>query len=300
LAQVNVCPGGSIPGALPAMGAAVADAYAVLGVQLGSDRAAVRRAYRSLALRCHPDKCAPARRAEAEARFKEIGAAYELLSAAGAAAPPPPRSRPRAPPAAPRGLPERRIWFARGSASVGRAYRGLEGEELARERQEAFDRVAQWLGASDDVVLEVRGYCLNSEVPLKSRDALAKARGEKAVQYFVTKCSLASDAFRTLPGTAGVEFQGVEFVAFTRIDVDGTFQPDALGVDGEVLDDVAQACRGAAAVLEIHHGGNVQLARARLAAVRRSLQDRGVTAVRGRVVRGEVEVARFYVQAAPG
>lgn len=54
------------------------DHYKVLGVARDADDAAVKKAYRKLALKWHPDKNQgdPA----AEAKFKEVGEAYEVLS----------------------------------------------------------------------------------------------------------------------------------------------------------------------------------------------------------------------------
>ena len=53
--------------------------YTTLGVTRDASPAAIRKAYRALALKWHPDKN-PDRRAEAEAKFVEISAAYEVLS----------------------------------------------------------------------------------------------------------------------------------------------------------------------------------------------------------------------------
>jgi len=53
--------------------------YEVLGVGRDASPADVKRAYRALALRWHPDKN-PDARDEAEARFVQVAAAYECLS----------------------------------------------------------------------------------------------------------------------------------------------------------------------------------------------------------------------------
>lgn len=55
------------------------DLYAVLGVKRTATSEEVKKAYRKLALRWHPDKN-PHNREEAERRFKEISEAYEILS----------------------------------------------------------------------------------------------------------------------------------------------------------------------------------------------------------------------------
>lgn len=54
------------------------DFYAILGVEKGADTDAIKKAYRKLAVRFHPDKN-PGDKA-AEEKFKEISAAHEVLS----------------------------------------------------------------------------------------------------------------------------------------------------------------------------------------------------------------------------
>ena len=54
------------------------DFYAILGVPVDADAAAIKKAYRKLARTLHPD--AKPGDAEAEQRFKEIGEAYAVLS----------------------------------------------------------------------------------------------------------------------------------------------------------------------------------------------------------------------------
>ncbi|KAL7057794.1 hypothetical protein AAHC03_016841 [Spirometra sp. Aus1] len=55
------------------------DYYAVLEVDRGADGEVIKKAYRRLALRWHPDKN-PNNKEEAERRFKLLGEAYEVLS----------------------------------------------------------------------------------------------------------------------------------------------------------------------------------------------------------------------------
>ncbi|KAM7543128.1 hypothetical protein Aperf_G00000008672 [Anoplocephala perfoliata] len=54
--------------------------YKVLGIEPGASDAEIKKAYRRLALKWHPDKNSDANKVEAERRFKEISAAYEILS----------------------------------------------------------------------------------------------------------------------------------------------------------------------------------------------------------------------------
>ncbi|CAG8615657.1 7466_t:CDS:2 [Paraglomus occultum] len=56
------------------------DYYKILGVSKDADDDALKKAYRKLALKWHPDKNKEANREEAEKKFKEISEAYEVLS----------------------------------------------------------------------------------------------------------------------------------------------------------------------------------------------------------------------------
>ena len=55
------------------------DLYAMLGVSPSANGDEIRRAYRKLAVRWHPDKN-PDDKERAEAMFKKVAAAYEILS----------------------------------------------------------------------------------------------------------------------------------------------------------------------------------------------------------------------------
>ncbi|ELU05674.1 hypothetical protein CAPTEDRAFT_6492 [Capitella teleta] len=55
------------------------DYYRILGVQKGATESEIKKAYRKMALRWHPDKN-PDNKEEAEKRFKEISESYEVLS----------------------------------------------------------------------------------------------------------------------------------------------------------------------------------------------------------------------------
>lgn len=56
------------------------DYYELLGVKRDADADAIKKAYRKLALRWHPDRAKPEEREKHEARFKQISEAYEVLS----------------------------------------------------------------------------------------------------------------------------------------------------------------------------------------------------------------------------
>ena len=55
------------------------DFYADLGVGKGASDAELKKAYRKLAMKHHPDKN-PENRQRAEAKFKRISEAYDVLS----------------------------------------------------------------------------------------------------------------------------------------------------------------------------------------------------------------------------
>ena len=55
------------------------DYYTILGVGKNASLEQVKSAYRSLALRYHPDRCPEEKKKECEKKFKEIAAAYYVL-----------------------------------------------------------------------------------------------------------------------------------------------------------------------------------------------------------------------------
>jgi molecular chaperone DnaJ len=56
------------------------DYYEILGAQKGASADDIKKSYRNLALKYHPDRVTPDKKKEAEERFKEISEAYAVLS----------------------------------------------------------------------------------------------------------------------------------------------------------------------------------------------------------------------------
>src|SRR5690348_8175769 len=56
------------------------DYYEILGVEKAASVADIKKAYRSLALKHHPDRVPEAQKKEAEEKFKEISEAYGVIS----------------------------------------------------------------------------------------------------------------------------------------------------------------------------------------------------------------------------
>merc|ERR1719326_2665616 len=66
--------------ALVAPAAAGRDFYKILGVKKGANKDEIKKAYKSLSLKYHPDKCESDDKKECETNFIDVSSAYEVLS----------------------------------------------------------------------------------------------------------------------------------------------------------------------------------------------------------------------------
>mmetsp|Transcript_67035 Transcript_67035/g.132189 ORF Transcript_67035/g.132189 Transcript_67035/m.132189 type:complete len:331 (+) Transcript_67035:61-1053(+) len=309
------------------------DPYSVLGILPGAGSQEVRRAYHALALRWHPDKRPVEERDAAEQEFKTIGLAYDILRDATkqrecnvtrtkpcnpttceAPAAKQPTARNRTPfhsdkePKMPSGCPGIRIekppcthiWFARSSACVGRAYKGLEAADVAQLRQAALESVALWITAHPHVVINVRGCSQMGEVSTARRVALAQARSKRAVEFLIEQCQVPETQCRDA-SQLGEDFQGVEIGAMTRAEVDGAFTShDGLLCDAAILEDVAAAIKRTPDVhllVEVWSSGDLPMAKHRLTALQQSFARRNVSrdVTHGRIRRGPKDEAQFFL-----
>eukprot|EP00414_Alexandrium_minutum_P003330 CAMPEP_0113818370 /NCGR_PEP_ID=MMETSP0328-20130328/206_1 /TAXON_ID=39455 /ORGANISM="Alexandrium minutum" /LENGTH=362 /DNA_ID=CAMNT_0000786305 /DNA_START=81 /DNA_END=1169 /DNA_ORIENTATION=+ /assembly_acc=CAM_ASM_000350 len=349
---------------MPAMGGGP-DAYAVLGLPEDAEPGDIRRAFRSLALRRHPDKSPPEARPEAESAFKELIGAYDLLRdperrseydvsrrsivvplrrcsssssvtvAHSRPCTPPTSTRPRR---ARKGVTEAfasvsriprwgwctsptfsdnfqplgvatqnpgsvRVWFARGSTSIGRAQDGLEADGLADVRLATLQAVGQWAACQSAARIDIRGCSQRGEVcsGARAHDALGLARCEKTLAFLTARCGVPAEkchASRRLGG----DFQGVEIRSMMRLEVEGSFQADSgPQLKGEAtLDIVVAAARKAATkhlMLEVQYSRSERVAQRRVSALRQALTTLGIPQQRicGRVQAGLAEEVSFLL-----
>jgi len=76
----NLRLGNRVVGSVRQFSSGARDPYSVLGIPPNSSEADVKKAYRSLAKKWHPDRHPGDRKEEAERRFKEVGEAYERIT----------------------------------------------------------------------------------------------------------------------------------------------------------------------------------------------------------------------------
>mmetsp|Transcript_16820 Transcript_16820/g.39451 ORF Transcript_16820/g.39451 Transcript_16820/m.39451 type:complete len:361 (+) Transcript_16820:93-1175(+) len=341
--------------------------YEVLGVPDDAAAPDIRKAYRSLALKWHPDKSSPEERATAEGLFKDLAGAYEILSdpkrrsefdASRRCTTPPVHGRcrscsgvvpstraPSAPGNSPicqrppsqdsgeggrsrRPLPRWgwcppswaaapvhaglhgsplqdpgsvRVWFARASACVDRAYKGQEAKGLADVRIVTLQAVGQWLNSLPVARIDIRGCSQKGEVLPRQQDALGLARCERTFAFLTGNCGVPAEQCHA-SRRVGEDFQGVEIRSMTRLEVDGSFK-DAKSTDlsAEVtLSAVTAATRSAPSkrvLLEVSYTGGERLAKRRLCVLQRALAAYGVSQhkISGRVCAGLAEEVSFLL-----
>eukprot|EP00929_Paragymnodinium_shiwhaense_P074306 TRINITY_DN38014_c0_g1_i1.p1 TRINITY_DN38014_c0_g1~~TRINITY_DN38014_c0_g1_i1.p1 ORF type:complete len:409 (-),score=69.46 TRINITY_DN38014_c0_g1_i1:376-1521(-) len=173
-----------------------------------------------------------------------------MKAAAARAASPGGRAGERRSSCSKRVMPRCRIEFARGSACVGRAYRGEEAPELSKSRKASLHAVAGLLRERQCCSLEVQGSSVRGELREKDLRALASGRAKRAVQFLVEKCGVDAERCRLAPSW-GEHVQGIELRLLRRLR--GGAAIDASHVFEENAADFAQASRqhlGARAVLQ--------------------------------------------------
>jgi len=196
--------------------------------------------------------------------------------------------------------PQCHIWFARSSACVGRAYKGLENEELALARRKLLTELASWAELHPAVVVEIRGCAVLGEVSLKQVIPLAAARGENAMRFLAGTCGLPKERCR-LSSRTGEGHSGLEVRVLLRLEVDGSFHEGAIHLLDEAALDVVVAevrCSSGLRVrVEIGAKGDRPLAQKRCAAIQQLLIARGLSrSVMDVRMAAEVgEVASFYL-----
>jgi len=185
--------------------------------------------------------------------------------------------------------PNRKVWFARGSACVGRAYKGLEAAVIAEERQKSLQESVDWaFQAGEDARLEVRGSCERGEVSSGKASQLSSTRSKAVVRFFLHS-GLAAEQCSGLPQLPQWIFQGVEVRCLRRLRVNGDFVDERFEgqerssrlVDKNSFEVVAKELVGKqrCLVLEVGVGtaqNGASIAKSRCATLQRELMSRGV------------------------
>lgn len=106
------------------------DYYRILGVEKGANADEVKKAYRKMAMKWHPDKNTD-KKEEAERRFKEIAEAYDVLVSARAARAAAPLAAPFAERRIARARTPRRAIRTRGKRTTGTARQASSAVQVA-------------------------------------------------------------------------------------------------------------------------------------------------------------------------
>lgn len=206
------------------------DHYALLDVPRGASQDELRKAYKRLALRWHPDKAACGKE-EAEAMFKAVATAYEVLSDRGtratydrehAGAGSPATRQPAAP------SPEIDPW-----AVFEREFEGVDRKVLF----EAMLEEAAARGRSSATVGEVR------ESVMSRMQAAPKPRLRSQAEHAALVCSLQDELFADdcEPPASSLEWAEADVRLF--FETGGSWEPEAAAAA-----DAADRPAGAAAV----------------------------------------------------
>jgi molecular chaperone DnaJ len=155
------------------MSSRVEDYYARLGVPRTAGVAELRRAYRLLALRCHPDRAGPA----STELFQRISEAYRVLSDAGARAAYDGRLRDQA------GSPVHRPFAAARSNGHGEGEYSGPGGRITWRSHNLDRRIPRLSGPLDDLLARaVARRCLDGSIELLLEAAEAAAGGVAAIE----------------------------------------------------------------------------------------------------------------------
>lgn len=184
--------------------------------------------------------------------------------------------------------PECHIWFARSSACVGPAYKGLESAAISEARQESFIQLSRWLQQRPTVLVDIRGSCAKDEISAKQAWALSVARAKHAVNFLINMCGLEKRRCRVSTPTDGGH-QGVEVRALFQIGDRVTFGENSVRLaESSVLDHVAGEIRKGLqrrvlVEVELGSAGDKALARKRCTALSQSLLALGLPCRRATV-----------------
>ena len=204
--------------------AARRDYYEVLGVSREADPGEIKKAYRKLAMECHPDRCPGSK--EAEERFKECSEAYEVLSD-----------------------PDKRAHYDR-FGFEGLRQAGFEGftgvEEIFEHFGSLFGDLFGGFGGRGGRSRQARGHDLRLDLELSFAEAVTGVSKDLAVARRIAcdDCKGTGARAGTSPercGTCQGRGQVLHSQGFFMI---GTACPSCRG-EGTIVRDPCPGCRGA-------------------------------------------------------